>query len=88
MYSTEAEARTTKVYCIESIFHRGISVFTLVHLRHFEEAGSGGLPCEPNRVTAAPLVINVLGFMNTRYVMRNYRIEINKILGERNGIYN
>ena len=36
----------------------------LVHQRRFGEANSGGQPCEPNRVAAAPLGLKVLGFVN------------------------
>ena len=36
----------------------------LVAERHFGGADSGGQPCEPNRVAAAPLGLKVLGFVN------------------------
>nr|AYQ72497.1 hypothetical protein EAV92_07910 [Cohnella candidum] len=39
--------------------------------RIFKGAESGGQPCEPNRVAAAPLGLKVLGFVNTRDVIRN-----------------
>jgi hypothetical protein len=40
-----------------------------VRLRDFEAAGSGGQPCEPNRVATAPLGLKVLGFVNTQNVI-------------------
>jgi hypothetical protein len=36
-----------------------------VHPKHFEEVDAGGQPCEPYRVTAAPLGLKGLGFVNT-----------------------
>jgi len=38
----------------------------LVRPREFEEAKSGGQPCEPCRIAAVPLGLKVLGFVNTR----------------------
>ena len=56
----------------------GNIVFTLRSLTapwsargNFEEADPGGQPCEPNRVAAAPSGLKVLGFVNTKDVIRN-----------------
>jgi hypothetical protein len=70
--------RTTDKNHLEGIFSEALTssntVFThrairaSVRPRHFEEAGSGGQPCEPNRIAAAPLGLKVLGIVNTQNV--------------------